>query len=77
MVEKQTKLQIKTLRSDGGAEYFSNEFSDFLQKHGIRRQFTCRNTPQQNGVAKRMNRMINERVLSMLSNVGLTQGFWM
>ena len=37
MVEKQTELQINTLRLDGGGEYFSNEFSNFLQKHGIRR----------------------------------------
>ena len=52
MVEKKIEFQIKTLRLDGGGEYFSNEFFDFLQKHGIRRQFTCRYTPQQNGVAE-------------------------
>ena len=36
-VEKETSEQIKTLRSDGEGEYFSKEFSDFLQKNGIRR----------------------------------------
>lgn len=45
-VEKETSKQVKTLRSDGGEEYFSSEFSDFLQKSGIRRQFLCRYTPQ-------------------------------
>ena len=30
MVEKETGMQIKCLRSDGGGEYFSNEFSRFL-----------------------------------------------
>ena len=45
MVVKQTSFYIKCIRSNGGGEYFSNEFSDFLQKHGVRRQFTCRYTP--------------------------------
>ena len=43
-VEKEIGKKIKTLRSDGGGEYFSNEFSDFLQKSGIHRQFSCRYT---------------------------------
>ena len=38
MAEKETCMQIKTLRSDGGGEYFSNEFLDFLQKHGVHMQ---------------------------------------
>ena len=51
-------MHIKCLRSDGGGEYFSNEFSRFLYEHGIKRQFTCRYTPQQNGVVERKNRQI-------------------
>ena len=53
MAEKETYMQSRTLRSDGGGEYFSNEFLDVLQKHGIRRQFTCRSTPEKNGSAER------------------------
>ena len=30
MVEKETRMYIKCLRLDGGGEYFSNEFSKFL-----------------------------------------------
>ncbi|MCO5604331.1 hypothetical protein L7F22_058496 [Adiantum nelumboides] len=30
------------LRLDGGGEYFSHEFNNFLKKHGIQRQFSCR-----------------------------------
>jgi len=32
MVEKEKGV---CLRSDGGGEYFSNEFSEYLEKHGI------------------------------------------
>ena len=76
MVEKQTELQIKTLRSDGGGEHFSNEFSDFLQKHGIRRQFTCRYTPQQNGVAERKNRHIAEIARALMAEKNMPHHFW-
>jgi len=37
MVEKKKGMQIKCLRSDGGGEYFSNEFTDFLREQGIKR----------------------------------------
>ena len=45
MVEKQIGFYIKCISSDGGGEYLSNKFFDFLQKNGIRRNFTCRYTP--------------------------------
>ena len=35
LVENQSNMQVKCIRFDGGGEYFSNEFSDYLQKHGI------------------------------------------
>ena len=67
LVEKQTGLQVKCIRSDGGGEYFSNKFSDFLQKIGIHRNFTCRYTPQQNGVAERKNRHIAEVARALMA----------
>jgi len=33
-------------------------------------------TPQQNGVAERKNRVLTEMVNSLLSNLGLSSGFW-
>ncbi len=35
MVEKEKGVNIKCLRSNGGGEYFSNEFSEYLREHGI------------------------------------------
>ena len=37
MVEKQTGKHVKCLRSDGGGECFSNEFSGYLRRNGIQR----------------------------------------
>ena len=64
MVEKETRMQIKCLRSNGGGDYFSNKFSTFLDEQGIKRQFICRYTPQQNGVADRKNRHIARALLN-------------
>lgn len=36
IVEKQTSFKIKTLRSDQGGEYTSNDFKDFYNKEGIK-----------------------------------------
>ena len=38
-VETEIGLKVKCLRSDGGGEYLSNEFSNFLKFHGIKRVY--------------------------------------
>ena len=65
-----------TLRDDKGGEYMSNELEDFCNEHGIQRQYTVRNRPQQNGVAERFNRMLFEGITAMLSEAGLPPSFW-
>ena len=36
MIEKQSGFMLKTLRSDRGGEYVSNEFEEFLKENGIK-----------------------------------------
>ena len=64
------------LRIDNGGEFFNNEFEEFCKKCGIAQQNTTPYTPQQNGVAKTMNKMLMERAISMISGTGLGQEFW-
>ena len=40
----------KTLRSDNGGEYTSEEFTEYLKKEGVCHELTVPKTPQQNGV---------------------------
>jgi hypothetical protein len=40
MLEKEKDVNFKCLRSDGGGEYFSNEFSEYLKEHGIQRKYS-------------------------------------
>ena len=76
MIEKETGKQIKTLRSDNGGEYKSNEFMEYTTECGIRHEFTIPKTPEQNGVAERLNRVLIEKVRSMLVQSRLPQRFW-
>ena len=68
--EKQCGRKIKVLRSDNGTEYVNNHFKEFIEKNGILHQKTCPYTPEQNGVAERMNRTIADRVRCMLIDSG-------
>jgi hypothetical protein len=68
MVEKQTKRNVKILCTDNGIEFCSNEFKFLCKKEGIFRHHTIPHTPQQNGVAERMNMTIISKAHCMLSN---------
>ncbi|EOY08987.1 Uncharacterized protein TCM_024324 [Theobroma cacao] len=57
-VEFETGHRIKTLRTDNGGEYTSNEFTQFLNQQGIAHQLTAPYTHQQNGVSERKNRIV-------------------
>lgn len=76
LIENQVGKKIKRLRTDNGLEFCSKEFDRFCKDEGIARHHTVRHTPQQNGVAKRMNKTLLERVRCVLSNAGLSRGFW-
>ena len=75
MVENETGLKIKRVRSDNGGEYRDNRFREFCANNGIKMEKTVPMTPQQNGVAERMNRTLNERARSMRIHAGLPKMF--
>ncbi|GJV45358.1 retrotransposon protein, putative, ty1-copia subclass [Tanacetum coccineum] len=70
-VENQLGKTIKSLRSDRGGKYMSQEFLDNLKKHGIIAHRTPLYTPQNNGVAERRNRTLLDIVRSMMSQTTL------
>lgn len=76
LVEKQTNLRIKCIRSDGGKEYCNDKFSKYLKDEGIVHQVTVPYTPQQNGVSERLNRTLMDKVRCMLQHSGLCQQYW-
>jgi hypothetical protein len=67
---------IKVLRSDCRGEYLSNDFDEHLVAAGIARCLTTHDTPQLNGVAKRLNRMLLEHVRTLQHEAGLPKMLW-
>ena len=76
MVETKTGLKVKCLRSDNGGEYINWGFSEYCAAQGIRIEKTIPGIPQQNSVAERMNRTLNEHARSMRLHAGLPKTFW-
>ena len=66
LTKRERNKKIKWLRFNGGKEYFFDQFSSYLHKEGILREFSCRYTPEQNGVAERKNQTIEEAAQAML-----------
>ena len=75
-VETQTSLKIKCLKSDNGGEYDTSQFKEFFSKNKIKMIKTVPGTPEQNGMAKRMNRTLNERAICMRIQSRLPKVFW-
>ena len=75
-IEKLTGHSIRKFRSDRGGEFTSTAFSEFLAECGITQETSAPRTPQQNGLAERMNQTILGGAKSMRIHAGLSEGFW-
>lgn len=76
MVENETSLHIKCLRTERGDEFTSVEFNSFCMENGIKWQLTTAYTPQQNSVAEQKNRTVMNMVCAMLLEKGIPKPIW-
>lgn len=76
LVERQFRTKVAKVRSDRGGEFLANRLTSWFDKHGIMHDLSLPDTPQQNGVAERYNRTLQERARSMLCASGLPSQFW-
>jgi transposase InsO family protein len=67
-IENTTNKKIKALRTDNGGEYTSKEFVSFCKSTGVMREIIVPHNSQQNGVAERKNRSIEEIVKSLMND---------
>jgi hypothetical protein len=75
-IENLTSNKINIFRTDNGGEYTSKESFAFCKSTGIRRELTIPHNPQQNGVAERKNRPIEETVKALMNDQGLSMYLW-
>jgi hypothetical protein len=76
MVETETEIKIKCLRSTNGGEFTSNEFIDFCSEHGIKIWFSVTNTTKKNEIVERKNKIVLEMAITMLNDSKMKDIFW-
>nr|GEU35214.1 retrotransposon protein, putative, Ty1-copia subclass [Tanacetum cinerariifolium] len=76
LVENQTGRTVMKLRTDNGLEFCNREFEQLYIKSGIARHLIVVGTPQQNGVAERMNITLMDKVRCLLIQSRLPKTFW-
>ncbi|GKB24387.1 retrotransposon protein, putative, ty1-copia subclass [Tanacetum coccineum] len=67
---------MKKLRTDNSLEFCNQEFNNLCKESRIARHLIVARTPQQNGLAERMNRTLLNKVRCLLIQLGLPDSFW-
>jgi transposase InsO family protein len=76
MMKNRFNIYIKTLRTDGGGEFTSNEFENWLESRGIHHEKTNAHTPEQNGVCEKLQHVLTQMAKTMLSSSKLPKNMW-
>ena len=75
-ITQQHSTKIKVLHSDRRGEYLSKEFNKHLAAAGMAWRLTTHNMLQLNGIAKRLNWMLLERIRALGYTSRLPQMLW-
>ena len=75
-LETQTGRRVKRIRSDGGGEYINKAMAAFCSAKGIHQESTHPYSPQQNGVAERLNRTLLDKARAMMRDANLPLRYW-
>ncbi|CAI7735888.1 unnamed protein product [Closterium sp. NIES-53] len=74
--QRESGHKVKVIRTDNEGEFIGADFEAVLKKKGIQHQLTVPYNPQQNGVAERFNRILQEGARTLLGRAGLPDPFW-
>ena len=75
-LEVESRTNLKSLRTDGGGEYISNEWKAFAKDKGFQHQLIAPYSPEQNGVNERLNRTLLEKMRCLLLWSELPKSYW-
>ncbi|CAI7861421.1 unnamed protein product [Closterium sp. NIES-53] len=76
VAERESGVKLKSSQSDGGGEYTSQRFKQFLAERGIKRLISLPYAHQQQGVAERMNRTLQNTMRKLLRGMRLPNHQW-
>nr|GEY57106.1 hypothetical protein [Tanacetum cinerariifolium] len=71
-----TMTLVDFLGCDNGTEFKNSAMNQFCDLIEIKREFSVARTPQQNGIAKKKNRILIEAAITMLVDFKLPTTFW-
>jgi transposase InsO family protein len=69
-------LRIKKIRRSNGTEFKNSQIEGFLEKEGIKDEFSSPYTPQRNGIVARKNRTLLDMARIMLEEYKISDRFW-
>jgi hypothetical protein len=75
-LSNQYNIKPKVLCTDRGGEYTGEVTEKILCTQGIKHEMTASDTPQENGISKRLNGLIMDKVRALLTNVQLPDELW-
>src|SRR5260370_28383332 len=67
--EHQSGKKLKVLHTDGGGEYFSTDFIQYLKSSSIIHEKTNPDTPQENGIAEQVNQTLVMMSIVLLESI--------
>ncbi|CAI7748616.1 unnamed protein product [Closterium sp. NIES-53] len=76
MAERESGAKLKSFQSDGGGEYQSQRFRQYLATRSIKRLISLPYAHQQQGVAERMNRTLQNTMRKLLRGMRLPNHQW-
>ncbi|CAI7841189.1 unnamed protein product [Closterium sp. NIES-54] len=76
VAERESGEKLKSFQSDGGGEYTSQRFKQFLAEKGIKRLVSLPYAHQQQGVAERLNRTLQNTMRKLLRGMRLPNHQW-
>ncbi|CAI7848428.1 unnamed protein product [Closterium sp. NIES-54] len=74
--QRESGHKVKVIRTDNGGEFIGADFEAVLKKKGIQHKLMVPYNPQQNGMAERFNRTLQEGARTLLGRAGLPDPFW-
>ncbi|CAI7846006.1 unnamed protein product [Closterium sp. NIES-54] len=74
--QRESGHKVKVIRSDNGGELIGADFEEVLKKKEIQDQLMVPYNPQQNGVAERFNRTLQDGACTLLGRARLPDPFW-
>ncbi|CAI7800166.1 unnamed protein product [Closterium sp. NIES-53] len=76
VAERESRVKLKIFQSDGGGEYQSQQFKQYLAEKGIKRLISLPYAHQQQGMAERMNRTLQNTMRMVLHGMWLPNHQW-